>query len=94
MELPEAAVNTIREAFTIPLGYKMEAPVRVTLQPLGPAQFVIQNYTPGKQTVRLSAPYGATGSLVDRFTGKSYALTGRQIDIPVASRARVWLVGQ
>ena len=91
MELPDAAANTIREAFTLPLGYKMEAPVRVTLQPLGPSQFVIQNYTPRKQTVRLSAPYGAKGSLIDRFTGKSYALQGRQIDVPIASRARVWL---
>lgn len=61
MELPDTAVNTIREAFTLPFGYKMEAPVRVTLQPLGSAQFVIQNYTPANCTVRLSAPFAARG---------------------------------
>lgn len=91
MELPEAAVNVVREAFTGPFGYKMEAPVRVSLQPLGTAQFVIQNYTSGNATVRFSAPYHTEGKLVDRLSGKAFALKGRQIDVPMAPRTRVWM---
>ncbi|MCC6795613.1 MAG: hypothetical protein IT366_10885 [Candidatus Hydrogenedentes bacterium] len=94
MELPEAAVNTIREAFTLPLGYKMEAPVRVTLQPLGPSQFVIQNYTSANCAVRLSASFAAKGKIRDQFSGRTYTPQGRQIDIPIPSRSRVWLAAQ
>lgn len=91
MELPDAAVNTIREAFTVPLGYKLEAPVRVTLQPLGSDQFVIQNYTPRDVAVRLSTPYASKGSLTDQFSGRTHKLDGRQTVIPIAARSRVWL---
>lgn len=94
MELPEGAVNTIREAFTLPLGYKMEAPVRVTLQPLGTAQFVIQNCTPANCTVRLSAPFASKGKIRDQFSGKTYTAQGRQIDVSIPARSRVWLASQ
>ncbi|MCC6153650.1 MAG: hypothetical protein IT367_07815 [Candidatus Hydrogenedentes bacterium] len=94
LELPEGAVNVIREAFTLPLGYKMEAPVRVTLQPLGPAQFVIQNYTPANCNVRLSATFASKGKIRDQLSGKTFTPQGRQIDIAIPSRSRVWLAAQ
>lgn len=94
LELPQAAVDKIREAFTTPLGYKMEAPARVTLQPLGATQFVIQNYTAKNASVRFSAPYGSSGGFSDRLGEKTYTLQGRQLDISIPARGRVWLSGK
>ncbi|MDZ4858314.1 MAG: hypothetical protein SGI88_04970 [Candidatus Hydrogenedentes bacterium] len=88
--LPQAAVEVIRDAFTRPLGYTMDAPARVTLQPLGAAGYMIQNYNDRSVTVRLSAPYGGEGRLTDQFSGKSYA-SADDVEIMIGARGRAWL---
>jgi len=92
--LPQAAVEVIRDAFTQPLGYTMNAPARVTLQPLGSAGYVIQNYNDRRVTVTLSAPYGADTGFKDGFSGKAYAIEGRDVEVVIGARGRVWLQAQ
>jgi len=52
LEVPQAWADAIRQAFGGP-GPVMEAPVRVTLQPLGEAGWLVQNYNLEPVTVRL-----------------------------------------
>lgn len=90
VELPQAAVEVVRDAFTVPLGYRLKAPARITLQPLGTGQYVIQNYTETEQSVRLSARFGAE-TVVDQFSGRRHTRRGRELDLTIGPRSRVWL---
>lgn len=51
LEIPRVWVNEIRDAFTLPLGYRVDAPTRVTVQPLGPAGTFVINYNEREVTV-------------------------------------------
>jgi hypothetical protein len=44
LEVPRSWANAIRDAFNAPLGLPLDAPTRVTLQPLGDTGWVLYNY--------------------------------------------------
>ncbi len=53
LEIPREWANELREAFNDPLGYELDAPTRITLQPLGPEGVVFHNYQKEEATFRL-----------------------------------------
>jgi len=92
LELPEPAANRLRSAFCEPLQLAMEAPPRVTLQPLGEQGFFIQNYNEEPATVSLK-PLLTEGDTAYRehFTGKRLPLVDGRLQCTLGARERWWI---
>ncbi|GMW00614.1 MAG: hypothetical protein AMXMBFR84_17510 [Candidatus Hydrogenedentota bacterium] len=97
LDLPREFINEIRNAFTEPLGFRLEARSRVTLHLLGSSAWVVQNFNEEEARVQLTWNDAATAPklVVDRFTGERFEvdpLDGLRFRIP--ARGRVWLVAE
>jgi len=53
LEIPRAWANEIRDAFTLPFGYSVDAPPRVTVQPLGEKGTFVVNYNEHEVSVTI-----------------------------------------
>ena len=53
LEIPREWANALRAAFNEPLGYELDAPTRITLQPMGPEGAVFHNYQKEPTAFRL-----------------------------------------
>jgi hypothetical protein len=66
LEIPRTWANEIRDAFTLPFGYSVDAPPRVTVQPLGEAGTFVVNYNESEVSItierldRLAGPWPLT----------------------------------
>lgn len=89
VEIPDGWTNIIRSAFNEPLKIKFEAPVRVTFQPFGDHEVMIQNYNLRPVQVRLviedSYEYynGLNGSPIIKER------SALKMDLP--ARSRIWI---
>ena len=54
LEIPRTWANEIRDAFTLPYGYTVDAPTRVTVQPLGEAGTFVVNYNEREASVTIA----------------------------------------
>ena len=89
LDLPRPATNVVRDAFNSTLGIGMDAPSRVTLQPLGDGSLVVQNYTAESHDVTMTLP--DSGPYTDRLDGSTYTLTDGRMDCTLPPRSRRWL---
>ena len=95
LELPQAAVDRLREAFIEPIGLAMEAPAWVTFQPFGNRSAFIQNYNLEPATIVLE-PYlrEAFSACRNRLTDEEIALSGGRVVLEIPARGRCWLEGR
>lgn len=92
LELPQPAADTLRAAFSEPLGLMLEAPARVSMQPLGERALFIQNYNETPVTIALRAPAITAGApWRNRFTGADVSITADRLVIELGVRERCWL---
>ncbi len=92
LELPQAAVDRMRAAFIEPLGLEIEAPARVTVQPLGDNALFVQNYNEEPVRVSISAHVGRDGLVYrERFSGKDVQVSDGRLVLEIDPRERCWL---
>ena len=89
LELPKQWMNTIRSAFCSVDEPILDAPSRVTMQQLADHSFVLHNYNQEPTIVNLVLPN--EGPFVDAFTGKAIVSTGKNIQLEMGPRSRVWV---
>ncbi len=85
LEIPDEWANVIRRIFNHQLPYEMQAPSRVTSQPLSNGDVIIHNYKKEPVEIQLS---GFEYADIDGFTGKSLNMKGI---LKVEPRSRIWL---
>jgi hypothetical protein len=88
LEIPQAWANTLRAVFTRPLGLDLDAPARVTLQPLGDAGWFFYNYNESPAAVAFR-----TGDikLLDGFTSEPLEISGGQLHATLPPRSPLWV---
>ncbi len=89
LEVPQAWANTLRSAFNHELPVRLEAPTRVTMQPLGNGELVIHNYNRENASISLSGLQ--SHKMTDVFSGKEYPVNGQKLILELNARSRVWL---
>ena len=89
LDIPEKWVNTIRNVFNSRLGLKMESPTRVTYQPFGINECMIQNYSEKK--VEVSIDFKDIKELINVFTGQKLHVNEGNVTIELPARSRIWL---
>ncbi len=89
LELPVSWVNTLRGAFNHELTYHLDAPSRVTMQPLQNGEVVLHNYNQQKTTISLSGFNSA--KVLDVFTGNEYDIKNQTLELTINARSRIWL---
>jgi len=92
MNIPQEWADTIRRTFIEPLGYKFNAPARVTFQPLGDSGCVIQNYRNEPISFELEWPKSFDGVVIDGFTGEPLETSGASFRAQLSARDRMWLL--
>lgn len=91
LEVPDFWANTIRQAFNSPLGLELEAPARITLQPLGKSGWVLHNYNSTPAPINFVLNESIRGNIIDGFTGDPIAVKNNSLSIDMDPRSRVWL---
>ncbi|MFO7976599.1 MAG: hypothetical protein R6V12_18415 [Candidatus Hydrogenedentota bacterium] len=92
LELPIPAANRLRNAFCEPLGLFMDAPTRVTLQPLGERGCFIQNYNEGTVSVELKPLLNEDDAVFrEYFTQKALWLSDGRLQFEIGGRERFWI---
>lgn len=89
LEISRAWANTVREVFNAKLGLKLDAPTRVTLQPLGDSGWFIHNYN--QEETKITFSTSDLGQIVDGFTMKEIKSNGSQLKLTLPRRSRIWL---
>ena len=90
LEIPQSWANRLRTAFNTPLKIHLDAPTRVTLQPLGDAGFVLYNYNLKPTPIRLSA--GMQMKLKNFVSGETLESTDGVFELTIPARSFVWAV--
>ena len=91
LELPREWANTLREAFTGPLGLKLDAPARVSLQPTGRTGMVLHNYNLEPVKVNLRARGYLGVELEDARSGAVLTMSEGGLDLELPARSVLWL---
>ena len=90
LDLPREWTHTIRDAFVGQDQPEMDAPARVTFQPFGNGQIMLQNYNRVASEIIL---YSENPSAYrDMFTNKEYIPVGNQIRIKMPAGSKLWLI--
>ena len=90
LEIPRSWANTLRNAFIEPLGLRLDAPTRVTLQPLGESGVVLYNYRLNPVPVTLGFKE-RIAEVRDGFTGKRLEIESRDWTTKIPERSAIWL---
>ncbi len=92
LELPQGAADTLRAVFCEPLGLTLEAPTRVSMQPIGERALFVQNYNETPVTLALRTPAVTAGAAWrNRFTGAEVAVSDGRLVFELGARDRCWL---
>lgn len=91
LEIPETLANTLRAAFVKPLGFDFNAPVRVSFQPFGESDYVIQNYNRKEIYIDLGFTKSEEETLTDKLSGKQFEIKNGRFRIKMPPRSGLWL---
>lgn len=89
LELPQSWANVIRGVFNDKLNIELDAPTRVTLQPLQNGDIVLHNYNQQEIEIQLSG-LNAIG-LTDIFQKQEVEVDGGSATLKMKPRSRMWL---
>lgn len=89
LELPKPWVNTLRSAFHSKEEPVLDAPSRISMQQLADQSLVIHNYNQEATVINLQ--FQEERSFVDAFTGKTIQSNGKNIQLEMAPRTRIWI---
>ena len=89
VELPQSWANSIRDVFNEDLGIIMDAPTRVTLQPLQNGQLVLHNYN--QHEIDLTIRGLKDEGQMNLFTNEEIAAKSGELHIKMPLRSRIWI---
>lgn len=89
LDIPSAWASTLRRIFRAGGEVQVDAPTRVTIQPMGDSGWFIQNYNKVPVEIRLAG--APPGKLVDGFTGAEFSTSGNALTRTLAARSRLWI---
>ncbi|MBR9998857.1 MAG: hypothetical protein KFF73_07800, partial [Cyclobacteriaceae bacterium] len=89
MDIPDDWANTIRAVFNNPLGINLDAPVRVSCQPFGKNELMIQNYNRDPVKVRLEIDENF--NYYNVLNGKGLPKEGSALNLDLPARSRIWI---
>ena len=89
LEIPREWANTLRAAFNQHTGLTLDAPARVTMQPMGDGGIVLHNYNREEVTVNLETREKA--AFTDSFKEQEVTKDGEKNVVTMKARSRVWL---
>jgi hypothetical protein len=89
LDMPRAWSNTMRQVFQGGGEVLVDAPTRVTLQPLGESGWFIQNYNATPADITLKG--FPQGRLLDGFSGAVLLESGTELKCAIPPRSRVWV---
>ena len=91
IEMPQEWVNTIRNAVVAPLNFKMLAPTRIVVQPMGNSAWMFHNYNRAKSEFVYVDEKLSKAILIDGFTGDTIRTNGDTLNMSLPARSRVWV---
>jgi len=89
VELPQSWANSIRDIFNEDLGITLDAPTRVTMQPLQNGQVVLHNYN--REDVEITLSGIDFSGYKDYFNDQEVILDQYAVRLKMKPRSRVWL---
>ena len=89
LEVPQSWANVLRGVFTKELNLELNAPTRVTMQPLKNGDVVLHNYNQDGVEIKLSGT-DFTGYF-DAFDNHELMIKSNEIAVQMKPRSRVWL---
>lgn len=89
LDLPKSWANTIRSVFNYQLDAMLDAPTRVTMQPLQNGDFVLHNYNRNETEVLLSGLNES--NFADLFQNQELNIDSGSTTIKMKPRSRIWL---
>ncbi|MCP5063497.1 MAG: hypothetical protein GY936_13675, partial [Ignavibacteriae bacterium] len=91
LEIPKLWVNTIRESFTSKLGFSLDAPTRIVVQPIGTSGWMFHNFNKTKETFTFDSDGIEDMKLVNGFTGEVIKPDNSKLTISIEPRSRIWI---
>ncbi len=90
LDLPESWVGTVRGVFNVNLNIQLDAPSRITMQPLKNGDIIIHNYN--KEKIDLVLRSGDFESvLYSTFERQNIISDNKALSIQMKPRSRIWL---
>lgn len=89
LDIPKSWANTLRKAFNEKLKMELDAPTRVTMQPLKNGDLVLHNYN--KQEVTLNLSGIDFNGITDGFEAYELEVDTNGLTLKMKPRSRVWL---
>jgi hypothetical protein len=91
LEIPKKWSNTIRSVFTSKIGFELDAPTRVVIQPLGTSGWMLHNYNKTSETIALTSDIISSVKLVNGFNGEIVNKENNKVKMTIEPRSRLWL---
>ncbi|MBK8501825.1 MAG: hypothetical protein IPL46_06235 [Saprospiraceae bacterium] len=89
LDLPKSWTNVIRSIFNDELRIKLDAPTRITMQPLKNGDIVLHNYNPQEIEIQMSGLNDE--KLIDQFQNDQLIVKSGALSINMKPRSRIWL---
>ncbi len=91
LEIPTTWANIIRNEIVSPLNFKLNAPTRIVVQPMGDSAWMFHNYNQTKEDFSFSRPGLSKAKLIDGFTGEVLSTNGDMLKLSLQARSRIWV---
>lgn len=91
LEIPTAWANTIRNEIVSPLNFKLNAPTRIVVQPMGDSAWMFHNYNQSKKDFVFVKPGLSEAHLINGFTGELVPANGDTLKLIMQPRSRIWV---
>jgi len=89
LDLPQSWANTVRGVFNDKMDIILDAPTRVTMQPLQNGDIILHSYNQKEVELKLSG-FDFSG-IIDAFNHQVVPSDGKSVQLKIAPRSRIWL---
>lgn len=91
LEIPTIWANTIRNEIVSPLNFKLNAPTRIVVQPMGDSAWMFHNYNQTNKDFSFSKPGLSKMKLINVFTEEVLPTNGDTLKLSLQPRSRIWV---
>jgi hypothetical protein len=91
LEIPTTWANTIRNEIVSPFNFKLNAPTRIVVQPMGDSAWMFHNYNQTEIDFSFCKPSLSKVKLIDGFTGEVLSTSGDTLRLILQPRSRIWV---
>ena len=91
LEIPESWSSIIRKSITSGLGFQLDAPTRIVIQPFGDSGWLFHNYNKTKERITFTTDKINNLKLVNGFTGEEIEYENNTLVFTMEPRSRIWI---